>query len=96
LAKVLESQLNSQLVQYFETHHLFSVAQHGFRGGRTTVSAVTQLITEVLESFEAKDSIALILTDLSKAFNCVCHSILIGKLRGFGVDGVVRRTKPVH
>ncbi|KAG8254514.1 hypothetical protein J6590_008971 [Homalodisca vitripennis] len=36
-----------------------------------------------LEGFERKNSKAVVLTDLSKAFNCVSHSILLCKLRNY-------------
>lgn len=87
LAKVFETIIKGQLVRYFEDNHLFSKNQHGFRKRKSTFSAVLKLVTNILDSFEHKGSMALILADLSKAFDCVSHCFLLEKLKRYGISG---------
>lgn len=86
LAKVFETVLKSQLIKYFENNEYFSQSQHGFRGGKSTFTAASQLVSNILEAFERRDSVALVLADLSKAFDCVSHEILLRKLCRYGVS----------
>ena len=71
LSKLYERCLYSQLHDYFDKN-IFSKYQCGFRKGFSTR--------------DNKQFCAAILTDLSKAFDCICHDLLIAKLNAYGVD----------
>ncbi|XP_054287551.1 uncharacterized protein LOC129003286 [Macrosteles quadrilineatus] len=89
IAKVFETIMKRQLVDYLERNSLLASSQHGFRRGRSTISAVSELIGEVLDTFEDKGSAALVLADLSKAFDTVNHKMLLQKLENLGIRGSV-------
>lgn len=89
IAKVFETVMYQQLITYFERNELLSSAQHGFRKNKSTVTAVRTLIEGIQEAFEEEESVLLTLLDLSKAFDCVSHEILLTKLRNYGIDGAV-------
>ncbi|XP_039297925.1 uncharacterized protein LOC120354625 [Nilaparvata lugens] len=94
IAKIFEMVLFIQLYNYFENIGLLVPVQFGFRRGRSTVSAVQTLIQSVLEAFENGRSSSLLLCDLSRAFDCVSHNILLGKLEKYGLGvGAVRLMK---
>lgn len=86
--KIVESVMNEQLMEYFEENQLFNQNQHGFRRGKSTTTALLSLAREISEAFEDGQSTALTLCDLSRAFDCVSHPILLSKLRNYGVCGV--------
>lgn len=86
-AKVFEAIILLQLYEYFEVHRLLVPAQYGFRKGRSTVSAVDCLLQEILKAFEGKMHTSVLCCDLSRAFDCISHKILLSKLERYGVRG---------
>lgn len=92
VGKIMEAVMKKQLVNYFESNDLFFSSQHGFRAARSTVTAVTELVSKIISAFENKEHVQLSLCDLSKAFDCIDHTILLKKLKKYGVDGVVYLT----
>ena len=80
VSKIFESLLKKQLVEYFEGRNLFCPEQFGFRSGRGTLRALVELVEAVITGFEDKQYCAVSFLDLTKAFDCVSHDILIRKL----------------
>ncbi|KAG8261000.1 hypothetical protein J6590_084293 [Homalodisca vitripennis] len=72
---------------FFENNRILNPAQYGFRSKLSTIKALENVISTVLESFENKEEVATLLLDLSKAFDLVPHSELIDKLKYYGVEG---------
>lgn len=87
LAKLFEIIMFKQLYDYFEMRHLLVPAQYGFRKGRSTVAAVESLVDQILQSFESRQSTSVILCDLSRAFDCISHDMLLSKLERYGLRG---------
>ena len=74
----------NELSSYFED--IFSDYQFGFRKG---ISAEQYLITlmKIWKKFiDNNESFGALLTDLSKAFVCVNHELLIAKRHAYGLD----------
>jgi hypothetical protein len=55
--------------------------------GFTTENAVYKLINEVLNALDNKQIVGGIFCDLTKAFDCVGHDILISKIEKYGITG---------
>lgn len=87
ISKILESLIKKRIVNYFEENNLFTVSQYGFRKGRSTEMAIRKVIYYILESLDSSQKCASIYCDLSKAFDCLRHDILLLKLRYYGFEG---------
>lgn len=83
IAKLFEKIILPQIVSAFE--NVISSRQHGFIGGRSTVTNLYLYTDYVLDAMNQGLSTHTIYTDFSKAFDMVNHDILINKLRQYNV-----------
>lgn len=90
VAKIYEYILKEQLINYFENENLFNPHQFGFRNNLSTTLAIDKLTSYINLGFEEKNYICSQFLDLTKAFDCVSHEILVNKLHyyGFTADSV--------
>lgn len=85
-SKIIESLMHNQLYSYFENHNLLSKSQFGFRVGRSTTDAVMEIVNYTLSSLDNKESVAISLMDLTRAFDCVPYNVILQKLEFYGVS----------
>ena len=85
-SKVLERAVFLQLVEYSENNDLLHPSHHGFRSKHNTSTALLQMVDVWLEALEDNEIYAVVLLDMSAAFDVVDHRILLGKLQLLGVD----------
>ena len=86
ISKILESVLKTQINDYFERDGLYFQGQFGFRHKKSTTLAINSLTSHICEGFEkGLDTFASCL-DLTKAFDCVSHNILLSKLKFYNFD----------
>ena len=84
LSKIYENILNKQMTLYFEKK--FSKYQTGFRKGLSAQNCLISMIEKFRKCLDQKGDYAALLTDLSKAFDCLPHDLIIAKLHAYGFD----------
>ncbi|KAL5262155.1 hypothetical protein ACHWQZ_G007751 [Mnemiopsis leidyi] len=85
--KIFERVIRKNLVEYLEINNLFSSKQHGFRKGRSCLTQLLQHMDYLLENFLDNSETDVIYLDYAKAFDKVDHSILLEKIKAYGIDG---------
>ena len=81
-SKVFEKVLFEQMSKFFEK--IFSKLLCGFRKGHSTQHALLKLIQRWQKTVDNSNYVGTILMDLSKAFDCISHDLLIAKLSAYG------------
>ena len=84
LSKVYERLLYNQIYPYFET--LFSTFQCGFRKGFNTQQCLLAMIEKWRITLNKGGETGEVLTDFSKAFDCIDHNLFIAKLYAYGFE----------
>ena len=80
--------MHKRLISYLNKYNIITDKQHGFQKGKSTNSAIINLIKNVYSSMDKKEISLGIFLDLSKAFDLVDHDILYKKLYVYGVRGL--------
>ena len=86
-SKILERVAYQQLVEYLEQNHLLHHSHHGFRKHHSTTTALLEMYSSWVEAYQEDKVTAVVLLDMSAAFDLVDKSILIEKLKLYGLDG---------
>ena len=84
ISKVYEKVLSTQLSDYFDNiFHNFLCA---FRKGHGCQTTLLRLLEDWKQALDKNHYVAAILMDLSKAFDCLPHDILLSKLSAYGLS----------
>jgi len=77
LSKINEKAAHQQIVHFLNVNQLLSERQHGYRHGKSTATAVQDLLNIVNKRIDKNEKIVVLFLDLSKAFDCVPHEIIL-------------------
>lgn len=88
LSKILERAVHKQLTDYLESNKLLSKNQHGYRRKRSTEQATTLFTDSIRKEADRGKLVGALFVDLSKAFHTLSHSILLYKLKCYGITGI--------
>lgn len=86
MSKIFEAIITDELFE--SCKHSIVDEQHGFYKHRSTATNLAIFQDFLVSNIEQGRQIDVIYTDLQKAFDSVCHDLLLKKLLSFGVHGV--------
>ncbi len=77
-----------QLVEHMKSKNLFEKFQSAYSEGRSTETALLRIQNDILMAMECKQITALIMLDLSVAFDTVNHNVLLQRFEKImGITG---------
>ena len=81
LSKLLERVIRKQLVAFLDTNDLHPKYQSAYRAALSTETTLTAVLSTLIQEMNAGNITLLSLLDLSTAFDCVDHELLLNRLR---------------
>ena len=85
ISKILEKVVKERLQKFITESHILNKSQFGFRKKHATTHAIINLFETTLDGLDNKLKVGGIFLDVSKAFDCVDHNILLKKLEFYGI-----------
>jgi len=87
----------NQLTEYLSANNLLVCFQSAYRKRHSTETAMLGVVSDMLMAADGREVTLLGMLDLSAAFDCVDHTILLQRLRiGFGVTVVALQWTQPH
>ena len=87
IIKVFERIIRKQVIAFMNRQGHLNNTQHGFRSGRSCLSALLDVFDDLMHMLSSDSSVDMIYLDFSKAFDKVDHGVLLHKLKDLGITG---------
>ena len=83
-SKIYEKVIKNQLESYFDKY--LSPFISAYRKNYSTQQVLIRLLEEWREKLDENFIVGAVLMDLSKAFDCIPHDLIIAKLAAYGIE----------
>ena len=80
MSKVIEKAVVNQLCAYLSSNNLHEPLQSAYKKLHSCETALTRVNNDILREIDKRFGVAMVLLDLSAAFDTVDHNILINRL----------------
>ena len=87
-SKILEKIIHKRLYKFLTNHNIITQSQYGFRPKLSTEHAVLDLQNSIINNLDKNNTSIAVFLDLSKAFDTINHTILLNKLKYYGIRGL--------
>jgi hypothetical protein len=85
--KLMEHIIASNTMAHADKHRILHPLQHGFRKGLSCDTQLVEFVDDITRNIDSGEQTDCLIMDFSKAFDKVCHSLLIHKLHHYGIRG---------
>ena len=86
-SKILERVVFNKLYNHCIDNNLLSCRNSGFKKKDDPINRLVYLVDEIYKDFDNEQEIAMVLLDITRAFDRVWHKGLLFKLQTFGISG---------
>ena len=83
--KLLEKYITVNMQSFLEGKNYFTDSQNGFRAGKSTASALSTLLDNIVTDLNASKTNVVTFLDFKKAFDTIDHIVLMRKLKQSGL-----------
>ena len=87
ISKIIEKIIYNRLSNYLTKYNLLTFSLHGFSASSSTTTALVDVMSYINTAVSNKEYCIALYMDISKAFDCVNHKILLMKLEQYGIRG---------
>ena len=76
-----------RVFSFLSKNNVLAPQQYGFQKNISTIYAILELLTVTYDNINTNNYTGILFLDLMKAFDTVCHKILLAKLHHYGIRG---------
>ena len=86
-SKIFEKAIFTRLSTFLDKHSVLIPSQYGFCPNKSSTHAILDIVSTTYDNINNKKYTGMVMLDLTKAFDTVCHNRLLLKLGHYGIRG---------